>query len=83
MPFYAEDLFDRPQKPVQEVELVRHRWYRSCDRLHEKLAALGVPHEIDFTTRAGGHTWDYFDALAERIERFIHAGLEYESRRLL
>lgn len=59
------------------------RWYRGCDRLHEKLAALGVPHEIDFTTRAGGHAWDYFDHMAGRVERFVAAGLEYESRRLL
>lgn len=59
------------------------RWFRGNDRLHEKLTALGVPHETDFTTRAGGHTWDYFDGMAERVERFVCAGLEYESRRLL
>lgn len=58
-------------------------WYRGNDRLHEKLNALGVPHEHDFTTTAGGHTWEYFNRLAERVERFVHAGLEYESRRLL
>ena len=40
-------------------------------------------HEIDFTTRAGGHSWEYFDHMAERVERFIFAALEYESRRLL
>src|SRR5262249_27935459 len=37
-------------------------WYRGNDRLHEKLAALGVPHEYDLTTRAGGHSWQYFNA---------------------
>jgi S-formylglutathione hydrolase len=58
-------------------------WYRGNDRLHEKLNALGVPHEIDFATRAGGHSWDYFNHMAERAERFIHAGLDHESRRLL
>ncbi|TMQ35662.1 MAG: esterase [Planctomycetota bacterium] len=58
-------------------------WYRGNDRLHEKLAALGVPHEIDFATRAGGHTWDYYNHMAERAVRFIQAGLEQESRRLL
>jgi pimeloyl-ACP methyl ester carboxylesterase len=58
-------------------------WYRGNDRLHEKLAALGVPHEIDLTTRAGGHSWDYFNHMAERAVRFLHAGLEHESRRLL
>jgi len=59
------------------------RWYRGNDRLHEKLSALGIPHEHDMTTRAGGHTWDYFDHAAERVERFVYAGLEQESRRLL
>ena len=59
------------------------RWYRGNDRLHEKLNALGIPHEIDFTTRAGGHSWDYYNHMAERALRFLVAGLEHESRRLL
>ena len=59
------------------------RWFRGNDRLHEKLNALGIPHECDMTTRAGGHTWDYFNHMAERVERFVYAGLVDESRRLL
>jgi pimeloyl-ACP methyl ester carboxylesterase len=58
-------------------------WFRGNDRLHEKMNALGIPHEIDFTTRAGGHSWDYFNHMAERVVRFLYAGLEQESRRLL
>lgn len=58
-------------------------WYRGNDRLHEKLSALGIPHEIDFTTQAGGHSWEYFNHMADRLVRFVHAGLEKESRRLL
>src|SRR5262249_50732542 len=58
-------------------------WLRGNDRLHEKLAALGVPHTTDFTTRAGGHSWDYFNHMAGPVERFVVAGLEQESRRLL
>ena len=58
-------------------------WQRGNDRLHEKLSALGIPHTCDLTTRAGGHTWDYYNAMAERALRFVHAGLEQESRRLL
>jgi S-formylglutathione hydrolase len=58
-------------------------WLRGNERLHEKLSALGVPHEIDFTTRAGGHTWDYFTHVAGRAVRFVHAGLVEMSRRLL
>ncbi len=58
-------------------------WFRGNDRLHEKLSALGVSHEFDLTTRAGGHSWDYFNHMAERVVRFVHHGLEQESRRLL
>jgi S-formylglutathione hydrolase len=58
-------------------------WMRGAERLHEKLAALGVPHEHDLSTRAGGHTWAYYDHVAERALRFVLAGLERESRRLL
>jgi S-formylglutathione hydrolase len=59
------------------------QWFRGNDRLHEKLNALGVAHEIDFTTRAGGHSWDYFNHMAERVVGFVYRGLEQESRRLL
>jgi S-formylglutathione hydrolase len=58
-------------------------WFRGCDRLHEKLSALGVAHETDFTTRAGAHTWAYFSHVAPRVLRFVTAGLEQEGRRLL
>jgi S-formylglutathione hydrolase len=58
-------------------------WFRGNDRLHEKLNALGISHEIDFNTRAGGHLWDYFNHMAERVEQFVFAGLEQQSRRLL
>jgi S-formylglutathione hydrolase len=58
-------------------------WLRGNERLHEKLAALGIPHEIDFTLRAGGHSWDYFNHVAGRVVRFLDAGLTQMSRRLL
>src|ERR1043165_3550883 len=58
-------------------------WYRGNDRLHEKLTALGIVHTVDFTTQAGGHSWQYFDHMAERTLQFLHDGLDQESRRLL
>lgn len=58
-------------------------WKRGCERLHEKLLALGVGHECDLQTRAGGHVWSSFEALAVRAIEFLAAGLERESRRLL
>ena len=57
--------------------------HRGSDRLHEKLSALGVPHEMDLATSAGGHGWDYVNHMAERAVRFVHHGLELESRRLV
>jgi S-formylglutathione hydrolase len=68
--FFASDPDDR-------------NWHRGSDRLHEKLSALGIPHTCDLSTRAGGHSWAYFDAMAERAIRFLNDGLEQESRRLL
>src|SRR5581483_9992786 len=58
-------------------------WYRGNDRLVEKLRALGVEHVSDLSTRAGGHSWQYFNAMAPRALRFLADALEKESRRLL
>ena len=58
-------------------------WFRGNDRLREKLVALGVEHEADLTTRAGGHTWQYFNHQAPRVMDFLKAGLEQQSLRLL
>lgn len=58
-------------------------WWAGCDRLREKLAALGAAHEVDLTTRAGGHGWDYFNHQATRTVQFLQHGLEQQSRRLL
>jgi S-formylglutathione hydrolase len=59
------------------------RWYRGNDRLREKLNALGVAHTADLNTRAGGHSWEYFNHMAGPAVCFLVAGLEQESRRLL
>ena len=40
-------------------------------------------HECDLETHAGGHSWRYFNSMAERAIRFLFAGLEQQSRRLL
>lgn len=58
-------------------------WHRGNDRLHEKLNALGIAHECDLSTQAGGHTWEYFRAMAEPTLRFLYRGLVERSRRLL
>ncbi len=58
-------------------------WWRGCDRLHEKLSALGIPHQCDLTTQAGGHSWTYFNSVAPEAIRFLYAGLAELARRLL
>ena len=58
------------------------RWFRGNDRLHEKLSALGVAHAVDLTTRAGGHSWEYFNHMAGPMLRFVREALEREGRRL-
>jgi S-formylglutathione hydrolase len=75
--------YDYPPHVFFAVDPDDHDWFRGNDRLHEKLSALGVPHTIDFTTAAGGHTWEYFDRMAGPALRFVYDGLQKESRRLL
>lgn len=58
-------------------------WYRGNDRLHEKLTAYGLPHTADLETTAGGHTWDYFDHMAEPLFAFVATALKQQERRLM
>ena len=58
-------------------------WHRGNDRLHEKLAALGIPHEMDLTTRAGGHSWEYFNHMAARVMTFLTEALDAEECRFV
>ena len=60
-----------------------HRWYDSADRLRMKLWSLGVPHECDLETTAGGHGFAYYNAMAEKTIRFLADALESERRRLV
>jgi S-formylglutathione hydrolase len=56
-------------------------WYRGCDRLHEKMNALGVPHTAEFT--AGGTGWEFARNMAAPALQFLIDSLETEARRLL
>jgi pimeloyl-ACP methyl ester carboxylesterase len=55
------------------------RWWDGADRLRMKLYSLGVPHECDLETTAGGHGFQYYNALAERAVKFLVDGLEQVS----
>jgi S-formylglutathione hydrolase FrmB len=59
------------------------RWHDSCDRLHMKLWSLGVPHEYDLTTIAGGHSFDYYSHQAPKALAFLLERLEKERLRLV
>lgn len=58
------------------------RWHDSNDRLRMKLFSLGVPHECDLETSAGGHTWEYVEHMAERVVGFVADRLEQERKRV-
>lgn len=58
-------------------------WIESSERLSSKLYSTGVPFESDFNSSHGGHSWDYFNAMAPRVIEFVANGLEQESLRLV
>lgn len=58
-----------------------HRWHDSAQKLRMKLWALGIPHECDLETSAGGHGWAYYNAMAPAALQFIAARLEAERLR--
>ena len=53
-----------------------HEWYRGNDRLHEKLAAIGVPHVADLDTTGPP------DGFVAPMLAWVVGALERESRRL-
>lgn len=59
------------------------RWHESAQRLHMKLYSLGIMHEHDLTTSAGGHGWDYYNHMAPKAVGFIAERLEQERRRVV
>ncbi len=50
-------------------------WFDGCARLGMKLSSSGIMHERDLETSHGGHSWDYFNCMAERVVRHIANGL--------
>jgi S-formylglutathione hydrolase len=71
-----------PRQMLFVIDPADDAWFDGNRRLHEKLAALGIPHEYDFDTRSGGHSWNYFNAMARRVIEFVQRGLEAEGRRV-
>ncbi len=48
-----------------------------------KLSALGIMHEHDLETSAGGHSWAYYNHMAPRAVGFLAERLEQERRRVV
>lgn len=61
---------------------VDYRWHESTDRLRSKLAAIGIPHDYDLSTSAGGHGWEYYNHMAPAALRHIVERLESERLRV-
>ena len=59
------------------------RWHDSADRLRMKLWSIGIPHECDLETEAGGHSFQYASHMAERAVGFIAKRLEQERLRVV
>lgn len=60
-----------------------YRWLDSSERLQMKLYSLGVPHQCHFETEAGGHGFDYYNAMAETAISFLAEKLEAERLRVV
>lgn len=54
-------------------------WFEGVERLASKLGSTGIPFEHDFHTRHGGHSWDYFEHMAERVVGFVAERLKVGS----
>lgn len=70
-----------PRSMLFVIDPADRQWLDGNQRLHEKLNALGIPHQYDFETTAGGHCWKYFNHMAPRVIDFVVRGLETESLR--
>ncbi len=55
-------------------------WFEGCERLASKLYSMGIPFEGDFETSDGGHSWDYFNAMAPRVMSFVAERLQKVAR---
>jgi len=55
-------------------------WFDSADKLSMKLSSSGIPHDIDFETSHGGHTWEYFETMADKLIGWTAEKLEAVSR---
>lgn len=58
------------------------RWFDGADRLRMKLGSLGVPFECDLDTSAGGHSFKYYNHMADTAVDYLMTALERERLRV-
>lgn len=56
-------------------------WFESSDKLSMKLSSSGVPHETEFEVSKGGHSWEYFELMADRTIGWVAEKLEQVTRK--
>ena len=59
-----------------------YAYFDGVDRLRMKLYSLGVPFDSDFETTGGGHGFDYYNLMAEKVIGYLAAALDRERRRV-
>lgn len=59
------------------------RWHDSAQRLRMKLYSLGIPHDCDLETSAGGHGWQYYNHMAPAAVGYLVERLERERLRVV
>ncbi len=57
-------------------------WFESADRLHMKLASIGIPHQFDLETSVGESGFDYALKMASTAIQFLAESLDFERKRL-
>lgn len=72
-----------PRHQLLVCDPTDEEWFEGVERLAMKLSATGIPFESDLETRAGGHSWDYFNAMAPRVVGFVAERLDRECRRAM
>jgi S-formylglutathione hydrolase len=65
-----------PQHQLFVSDPADAEWFEGCERLASKLVSIGIPFERDLETSAGGHTWEYFNAMAPRVIEFVAERLQ-------
>ncbi len=59
------------------------KWHESAEKLRMKLYSLGIMHDCDLDTSAGGHSWDYYNHMAPKALAYIAERLDRERLRVV